>query len=463
MACGDGCDVPGNSGASFAIHIQNTSRFFICAQSDNEDKNIPVNIMKKSNTKKLSVAILSAGFVDWGGGIEFLRHILHGLLWIKKERNLKIYLILEEELKHRRIGEVTKNIFKFIFKDKLNFLTKISATGNVELLQAISSVATEIEIIRYNGNVRSLENVLSHINAEVILPCIKVFGKRFSVPWIGYIWDFQHRYYPNYFKRHEIFIRDRHFRLMVKNAKVLLVNSISVKEDINRFFPGHSSTVIALPFLAPLPKEWLDPSPLGLPARYKLPKKYFLISNQFWIHKSHPTAFKALRYLLDHTGKKDIFIVCTGLMYDYRFPGYMGNLMEEISELRLQDHILLLGHIPKFDQICIMKGCIAVIQPTLFEGGPGGGSVYDAVALGVPSIVSDIPVNKEIVDNNVLFFKAGSEQDLYQNMLKIIDSPRRIMEMEELMSSENKRVERYAAKLLEAIQSARSDFHPGRK
>ena len=419
--------------------------------------------MKINNIKGLSVAILGSGFVDWGGGIEFLRNILHGLLWIKKEKNLKIYLILEEESKHRRINEVFKNIFKYISRDKFNFLTKISTTGNLELLQAIQTVANDVEVVRYNGSIRSLENVLSHINAEVVLPCIKVLGKRFSVPWIGYIWDFQHRYYPNYFKRHEIFLRDRHFRSMVNNAKVLLVNSISVKEDINRFFQGHSSKVVALPFLAPLLEEWLPPPPSGLSSRYRLPEKYFLISNQFWIHKSHLTAYKALRYLIDHTGKKDVSIVCTGLMNDYRFPDYMENLMREISELRLQDHILLLGHIPKLDQIYIMKECIAVIQPTLFEGGPGGGSVYDAVALGVPSIVSDIPVNKEIVDKNVLFFKAGSEQDLYHNMLKIMDSPRRIMEKEELIASENKRVERYAAKLLEAIQSARSVFHPGWK
>jgi glycosyltransferase involved in cell wall biosynthesis len=443
--------------------MQKTSHFFICAQSDDEDKDIPVNIMKKNNTQELNVAILGSGFVEWGGGIEFLRHILHGLLWIKKEKNINIYLILEEESKHRRLNEATKYILQFIFRNKLNFLTKISATGNVELLQVIQAVANEIEIVRYNGSIRSLENVLSHIDAEVILPCIKVLGEKFSVPWIGYIWDFQHRYYPENFKRLEIFLRDRHFRSMVNNAKVLLVNSISVKEDINKFFPGHSSIVIALPFLAPLLEEWLVPSPNGLSARYGLPEKYFLISNQFWIHKSHLAAFKALRYLMDHTGKKDVFIVCTGLMNDYRFPGYMENLIREISELRLQDNILLLGHIPKFDQICIMKGCIAVIQPTLFEGGPGGGSVFDAVALGVPSIVSDIPVNKEIVDKNVSFFKAGSEQDLYQNMLKIIDSPRRIMEKEELIASENKRVERYAAKLLEAIQSARSVFHPGWK
>ena len=419
--------------------------------------------MNINNKFKLNVAIHGSGFADWGGGIEFIRHILHGLLWVKKGGELKIYLILEEEPKYRRIKEAIKNVLKLIFGDKLNFLTKISAKGNVELLKAIQPVAKEIEIIRHNGSVRYLENILSNIDAEVILPCMKGFQKGFSVPWIGYISDFQHRYFPEYFKRHEIFLRDRHFRWMVKNAKVLLVNSKSVKEDINRFFPRHSSIVIALPFLAPLPKEWLDPSPLGLSVQYRLPEKYFLISNQFWVHKSHLTAFKALRYLIDHTGNKDVFIVCTGLMHDYRFPGYMEKLMEEISELHLQDQILLLGHIPKFDQISIMKGCIAVIQPTLFEGGPGGGSVYDAVALGVQSIVSDIPVNKEIVDNNVAFFKAGSEQDLYQNMLKIMDSPRRVMEKEELISLENERVERYAAKLLEAIQSAQRVFQHGRK
>ncbi len=53
-----------------------------------------------------------------------------------------------------------------------------------------------------------------------------------------------------------------------------------------------------------------------------------------------------------------------------------------------------------------MRAALAVVQPTLFEGGPGGGSVFDAVALGVPAIVSDIPVNLEIEEPNVRFFKA---------------------------------------------------------
>jgi glycosyltransferase involved in cell wall biosynthesis len=68
-----------------------------------------------------------------------------------------------------------------------------------------------------------------------------------------------------------------------------------------------------------------------------------------------------------------------------------------------------------------MKKSIALIQPTLFEGGPGGGSVYDAIAHGVPCIVSDIPVNMEIEDDNVLFFKAGSSDDLSMKMIELLN------------------------------------------
>ena len=94
-------------------------------------------------------------------------------------------------------------------------------------------------------------------------------------------------------------------------------------------------------------------------------------------------------------------------MEDYRFPEHINNLQREIDELGIADQVHFLGHIPKADQIAIMKGSLAVLQPTLFEGGPGGGSVYDAVSLGVPALLSDIPVNREIEnEKNLLYFEA---------------------------------------------------------
>jgi hypothetical protein len=60
------------------------------------------------------------------------------------------------------------------------------------------------------------------------------------------------------------------------------------------------------------------------------------------------------------------------------------------------------GVIPKRHQVELVKGATALIQPTLFEGGPGGLSVplHDTLVLD-----SDIPVNREIRSDDVLFFE----------------------------------------------------------
>jgi len=59
-----------------------------------------------------------------------------------------------------------------------------------------------------------------------------------------------------------------------------------------------------------------------------------------------------------------------------------------------------------------MKDAVALVQSTLFEGGPGGGAVYDAVSLGAPSLVSDIAVNREIDEPTVRFFRVRDPDDL---------------------------------------------------
>ena len=84
--------------------------------------------------------------------------------------------------------------------------------------------------------------------------------------------------------------------------------------------------------------------------------------------------------------------------------------------------LFFLGLIPKIEQIEIMKGAIAVIQPTLFEGGPGGGSVWDAISLGIPSIVSDIKTNLEVKHKMLTFFKSGNYIDLTDKMEKVLNT-----------------------------------------
>ncbi len=69
-----------------------------------------------------------------------------------------------------------------------------------------------------------------------------------------------------------------------------------------------------------------------------------------------------------------------------------------------------------------MRRAIALLQPTLFEGGPGGGAVADALALGVRCIVSDIETNLEIENEKVSFFHTGSPNSLAEEMMTVMEN-----------------------------------------
>ena len=185
---------------------------------------------------------------------------------------------------------------------------------------------------------------------------------------------------------------------------------MQAKQDLIVYFRANPQQIINLPFAPVLQLIWLNDS-----LNYAFKKPYYLVSNQFWIHKDHKTVFKAIKILKNKNINIDV--ICTGETHDYRHPDLFKSLENLLKDLKIQSHVHILGYIEKSKQISLMKNAIAVIQPTLFEGGPGGGAVFDALSLGVRVIISDIEVNKEIPSSEqVIFFKTGSETDLAEKM-----------------------------------------------
>lgn len=276
---------------------------------------------------------------------------------------------------------------------------------------------TRIKLGRFNSKSRFLNRKLKKLNAEFCLWAPFEENDYLTTPNMVYIPDFQHRYFPEYFSEQDIQERDLYFEKVVMNADHVMVTAEDAKKDIERFYPNHKCSIYVQPFAPVCVDEWINRD-IDI-SSYNLPKKYFMISNQFWKHKSHITAFKALEHLYIE-GYTDLHIVCTGKMEEYRDQNYIASLLDEVRQMKCRDNIHFLGHIPKSDQIQIMKGAIALIQMTLFEGNPGGNSVLDANSIGIPCILSDIPVNKEIsyFDNKeIMYFKKLDEYDLANKML----------------------------------------------
>ena len=386
--------------------------------------------------KKYNVGILTDQFINWGGGIDFIRLILNGLNAINETGNneVKIHVFVPKQ-----------SVFKINFKNGLKIISNKFFGKNFQLQSVIKkklivdtfkSINDKIEVYYYNGKESTLEKMAKKYDIDFLLPAFNCLSPNFTISWAGYIYDFQHKYYPEFFTEEDIKNRDTQFLSMLKQAKIIIVNAKSVKNDIEKFIGETNTKVFTLPFCPVLNLDYfkLDNNI----EEYNLPQKYFMISNQFWKHKDHSTAFKAFRIFLDKSENKDICLVCTGKTQDNRFLNYFDSLQNLILDLNLENKIIILGYIPKLDQLRILKNCIGIIQPTLFEGGPGGGSVYESVAYGIPSIVSDIPVNKEIDDETVTFFKTGSPHDLAEKMAFVFNQEKKQYTVDYLVKKNKK-------------------------
>ena len=372
----------------------------------------------------MKVGILAKNFT-WAGGMDFIRNLANGLLSVAKERNITVFILLPVDNKIDSIPALAYILGASVYGSYTRKRPYLPLPKNAYINSARDFIdntySGELTIETYNSSDAGLYRCVKRLGIDVILPVNGVINKDIGIPWIGYAYDFQHRYYYNNFSPSECYARDMDYASRLGFSKTILVNSLAVKNDIARFYPWHDmNRVINLPFAPIALPEWLDDRP-DILLSYNLPERYFLISNQLWLHKDHPTAIRALYKIADSA--PDVHLLMTGEAKEYRRDDYVNELQELIKTYGLNDRVQFLGLLPKRDQIEIMKNSLAVIQPTLFEGGPGGGASYDAIALGVPLILSNINVNKEVTGDNVFFYDAGKPDALADEMTHIIGSP----------------------------------------
>ena len=409
-----------------------------------------------SESREVRIAFLGEWLTQWTGGVDFLRLCISGLSSTASTRAWDL-LLPKPTLTQRAwsaASSMKRQFFFFLTKRKSS---RSSPVSNAELRDAMNHIDGTVEIIPYRNSPAGLRTVLSRRKSEVVFPCQISLGRNFPVAWIGYIPDLQHKLLPHFFSRNECLQRDRLFSKVLEDACAVVVNARAVVDDIEEFYPDHQAKIFALPFCPPM-NPALSREPVDVDRTYNLPDKYFLISNQFWIHKSHETAFAALRLVRD--AGQDVHILCTGNTTDYRWPEHFNKLRTWIAKNHLDKNIRFLGIVPKGDQLAIMRQSVALIQPTLFEGGPGGGAIYDAVSTCTPGIVSDIDVNREIDIGVIDFFRAGSAEDLATKMLKFLNDPPARMGRDEALEILTQRRREFGARLLEVADFARDSRVP---
>jgi glycosyltransferase involved in cell wall biosynthesis len=399
----------------------------------------------------MRVGILTSGIVHWSGGLDFLCGLINSLLAAPSATEAELVVLLPT-LPPKRWS---KAHFKLIEGRIKRFFRSGAAATSPSLdnvRERLSAFGPRIRVHEIRSDADAHADACKELHLDVVFPSMRPAAYGPSCGVVGYLYDFQHRYLPGLFSKVERLRRDRRFHELVTGVPTVIVNARCVARDIGAFIPEATARVFTLPFTPAARPEWLPPVD-GVNARYGLTGRYFIICNQFWAHKDHGTAFRAFaRIAAEHP---DVRLVCTGSHADYRSPDYFPGLQADLRQRGIVDRVAILGLIPKGDQIELLKNSVALVQPTLFEGGPGGGAVYDAVGLDVPVIVSDIPVNLEIDCGQVDFFPVGDDEALAERLRVALRRKHRRRDDQALLASAAEKTRQCGEVIWQALLAAR--------
>jgi glycosyltransferase involved in cell wall biosynthesis len=399
-------------------------------------------------------------FLNTIGASDFLKNLLRGLA-INPSYELIFLCPRASQTAEERVPSALRKAFRDIPGLKRTFRTGLRLAAPVAERVIARSIANSynyyleacpaMAIVHCDEAINSIREVMKIHRLDLVLPSVHVLPG--ELPHITYWPDCQPKHFPEFFDEATRNERDETILGLLSSGRPMVINSRHAKGDMINFYGASGERIYDLPFAPIIEPDKLRPRP-ELAEPYGMVEPYFIVCNQFWVHKSLETVLEAAA----HLGERDIDagVLFTGRMVEPRKPGYVDGLRNMVSALGLAERVTFAGYIPKDHQIELIRRAEALVQPSLFEGGPGGGSVYDAVALGVRAIVSDIPINRELPqdEQRLLYFEPRNARDLARQMARILSTSYTAPSAEELERRSQAAVKALGARLDQAIEHA---------
>lgn len=338
---------------------------------------------------------------NWIGGTYYILNIIKALNILDETKKPKLLIVHDKNSDYKVIQDLNYPFIDFVESDlRFNFLEKgINKLSRILLKKPLIKKKLPFKIIE---NLYPVSDFISTRNVNSF-----------------YYWlpDFQEHYLPQFFAKYELESRiNTQINIQKQNVPIVF-SSESAQNDYNKFYNSNQNKKVILNFASILGDKYKQIPIEVLLSKYGINKPYFMVTNQFWKHKNHEIILKAARILNER--KFDFRIIFTGKEYDYRNPDHVTILKKFVADNSLQDKISFLGFIDRDEQLQLMKNSVAIIQPSLFEG--WSTVVEDTKALNHFIILSNIPLHKEQMKNNCLFFDPADPFDLAQKMIQVLN------------------------------------------
>lgn len=349
--------------------------------------------------KRIRLGLIFSADEKWIGGTYYILNLISALGSLPEERQPRITILSRNK---SDFAAAKKTGYQF-----LKYYNPFDIKRNLPeaVINKIGKFFTRKDIIDKRISAKQIDVLFPATNEA----CFERIQNK--VYWFP---DFQHVFYPGFFKQEELKLRDKVIAEIAASFQKLVVSSNDARRHWEEFPVRKNCSVHVIPFAVSHP----DLTHVDIAATLKefdIAGDYFIICNQFWQHKNHIIVLQAAAEIMKQG--LPVQFVFTGKEDDYRNPGYYETLLAYIKNNQLSN-IKLLGLIDRGKQLRLMQYSVAVIQPSLFEG--WSTVIEDAKALGKKVIASDIPVNREQLKDDGLFFDPADKDGLAEKIKEVI-------------------------------------------
>jgi len=324
---------------------------------------------------------------------------------------------------------LTKNLAKLDSENEYKLFTDVTDKNQLE------KIKKDLEIMdKHNFEIISLETKNRFSWNFLTLPLslrkkpVDIYLTQYITPWfvqkkvkiVTIIHDISFNFYPQFIKFWDLLFLKILIPRSLKRADKIIAVSKFTQDEIIKYYKVDPKKVdwfhnaVSEDFLV---QDISEEKIKTIKKKYNLPERYILYIGTLQPRKNIPAIIEAFTLLKTEINLKLKLNSLKLVIAGGKSHNYDELIDEVVKKNNLAEDVFFPGYIDEEDKAGILKGADIFVFPSFYEG--FGMPIIEALSLGVPVIVSDIPPHREIAKDAVLFFKPEIPGELTQRIKEV--------------------------------------------
>ena len=242
-----------------------------------------------------------------------------------------------------------------------------------------------------------------------------------KVPFIATVWDLQHRLQPCFPEVStdgwEWQSREDHYRYFLPRASAVVVSTPRGKTEVERFYGVAEENIHVIPFTIPDDVVEFDAhSSASIVSPLSEGERYLLYPAQFWPHKNHVGLLDAVSALERNGENQFESLVLVGAD-----KGNLEYVKNYADSLNLKTTIHFMGFVDREALLQIYSQALLLVFPSFF--GPDNLPPLEAMGLGCPVCVADVPGAREQLGDLAWYFDPANAENIAGQIQLVLALP----------------------------------------